>query len=341
MIELTASDVATCAAMLREYSRAVPIYIDFYIKREMLWLELKDLYDQKEFLRHLVESRLASGQPRLTLKTRVDLLGEPRLFHKVPPPSGFIFHMSRCGSTLLARLLARLERHLVVEESTWINDMLKLCDYQILKGAEETWFRNLVLSHGPRGQGGERRYYLKLSSWNAAFIDFIQRVFPDVPTIFLFRDPHEVLVSVLQSPPGFLREKEVFGPGFFRGELDAEACAGLDEVRYCARLLAFNCRHVLEAVKGPQLFLEYRDLTRERLPPLMKFFGENPSPAELEAAAAQFDVYSKDPGGRRKHRSDVEKKRCRVTGAMKALIRDEFGDLYQRLQARAGEDAGA
>ncbi len=324
--------------MLREFPLAVPAYIDFYIKKEMLWLELKDLYHQHEFLRHLVESRVAEKGPKQSIKTRVDLLGEPGLFEGVSPPAGFIFHMSRCGSTLLARLLAQLQHRLVVEESAQINDMLKLCDYQILNGAEPTWFRNLMLAHGPRESARGRRYYFKFSSWNSAFIDLIQEIFPGVPTIFLFRDPHEVMASVLGSPPGFLREKQLFGASFFRGTLDAETCPRMDDAQYCARLLAFNCRRVLASIQGPCLFLEYSQLNRARLPSLLRFFGEEPGPAELEAAAARFDVYSKDPDGKRIHQADGAQKRRRMTGALRTLVQDELGGLYRELRERAAVD---
>ena len=50
-------------------------------------------------------------------QTPIDALGEWHAAQPGLPPTGFIFHMSRCGSTLAARLLAALPRNVVISEA--------------------------------------------------------------------------------------------------------------------------------------------------------------------------------------------------------------------------------
>jgi len=40
-------------------------------------------------------------------------------------PTGFVFHMSRCGSTLIAQMLAALDRAIVISEAAPIDDVLQ------------------------------------------------------------------------------------------------------------------------------------------------------------------------------------------------------------------------
>jgi hypothetical protein len=41
----------------------------------------------------------------------------------------------------------------------------------------------------------QKAYFVKFTSYNVLFIDFIKAAFPDVPCLFLYREPGEVLVS--------------------------------------------------------------------------------------------------------------------------------------------------
>src|SRR5947207_1337159 len=40
------------------------------------------------------------------------------------PPDGFVFHVGRCGSTLLANMLSASGQHLVIKESSGVNALM-------------------------------------------------------------------------------------------------------------------------------------------------------------------------------------------------------------------------
>ena len=57
--------------------------------------------------------------------TPIDALLEWQERSPAVPPSGFIFHMSRCGSTLAARMLAASPRNIVLSEADPIDSVLR------------------------------------------------------------------------------------------------------------------------------------------------------------------------------------------------------------------------
>ena len=48
-----------------------------------------------------------------------------------------------------------------------------------------TTYKNLVLMMGRKREPDQRAYFIKFTTYNVLFIEFIKKVFPDVPCIFL------------------------------------------------------------------------------------------------------------------------------------------------------------
>lgn len=135
-------------------------------------------------------------------------------------PTGFIFHESRCGSTLVAQMLAALAQNIVVAEAPPLDQVLlaHLRDSRVIRSQRLAWFRGMVAALGQRRRGDERNYFIKFDCWHALELPLIREAFPDVPWIFLYREPVEVLVSHErqrgpQMIPGLL-DPRVFGIDF-------------------------------------------------------------------------------------------------------------------------------
>src|SRR5438067_13275994 len=104
------------------------------------------------------------------------------------------------------------------------------------------WLAALTCAFGHRRSGDERHYFIKLDSWHTVALPLFRRAFPEVPWIFLYRDPVEVLVSQLrmagmQMIPGML------GPNLFGIEPSHRLQRPED---HCARVLASICEPVLQ-----------------------------------------------------------------------------------------------
>jgi hypothetical protein len=158
-------------------------------------------------------------------------------------PRGFIFHMSRCGSTLVSRMLTAAG-YRVISEAPPID--------QAIRADREDWLRAIVAA-----LGGGVPYFVKLDSWHIHSLTLIRAAFPLAPWIFLHRDPVEVLVSHHRRP-GRQSVPGLMDPGTLRLEPEA---AGLARDEWCARMLAAMCRAAREAqFEAGGLFIDYRQL---------------------------------------------------------------------------------
>jgi hypothetical protein len=229
-------------------------------------------------------------------------------------PSGFIFHMSRCGSTLVSQMLAAAPANRTLSEPTPLNAVVRasLLDASIPRAALADWLRTLVSLLGCP-LVGETHYFLKLECWHALALPLFVEAFPGTPWIFLYRNPAEVLVSQARVPGAWTvpcgLEPEVFG---IRPE---DALAPRD--RYQARALAAICQAALQyRALGRGLLVNYEQLPEFVGGPLARHCGVTFSPAELERMAS------------------VPKEA--LTPALQALVDRWISPHFERLEAARG-----
>lgn len=116
------------------------------------------------------------------------------------PLSGAIFHTYRCGSTLLCRQLSAMPSGYAIAEPSFISQLVLGCvqDPPLLRARLLKVLA--LLSRGLGGQG--QRIVVKWPGMLADRASLLAEALPDVPMIFLHRDPVEVLVSIEQRPLG-------------------------------------------------------------------------------------------------------------------------------------------
>jgi hypothetical protein len=192
--------------------------------------------------------------------TGMDEVGRFVAHHPGLPPAAFVFHMSRCGSTLIAQMLARAPEHLVLSEPRPIDHVLRAgwATPGVTDEDRSTWLRWIVGAMGQPRDVGQQRLFVKFDAWSVFDLAIVRRAFPDVPWLFVYRDPVEVLVS--QS--GRLGAHMIPGvlPPALLGMTAAQvACCPPTE--YQARVLARICQAALDHRHDPlATFVEYRQL---------------------------------------------------------------------------------
>lgn len=116
-------------------------------------------------------------------------------------PTAFVLHASRCGSTLLAQVLAGFASHIVLSEPPPLDALLRTHYGDPAAGERQSaWIGALLSAWGQRRQGAERALVVKSDAWNIFELPLLRRCFPDTPWIFLYRDPLEIVASHLDAP---------------------------------------------------------------------------------------------------------------------------------------------
>lgn len=170
-------------------------------------------------------------------------------------PTAFIFHASRCGSTLLSQMFSCLEGSISISEPPILDEILSL--QQGNKGTVPL-LQRVLLAHGQCRKPSDRHLFIKHDSWHIRWLPLIQEAFPGVPCYFVYRDPVEILWSHhrqrgSQMVPG-LRDPALFDiePGSFD-------CADLDG--YAARVLeSFFARALPFVQEGKLIPLDHEGL---------------------------------------------------------------------------------
>ena len=173
----------------------------------------------------LVRNRLlfeANRQKRQSVTTPQWLL---QTAQAAAPPDLLVFHVSRCGSTLLAQLLGG-------DADTQVLAEVPLLDQLLMHAAANQQPENfeLVRAAAHMLRRGKKRLIVKTDCWHLLHYELLRRIWPQVPAVVLFRHPAEILRSHRKQPgmhtvPGFLSPLQLQGinqaqhPDPFFGEL--------------------------------------------------------------------------------------------------------------------------
>lgn len=304
---------------------------------DVVWMDVGDYAFTKAKFEHSIKRLATAAHPGETLTTDLEVLANQPFLEDVLYPSGFIFHMSRCGSTLFAKALARTSNHVVIDEGTPLNDGI----WHYLTGgwrqpiADDekavTIYKNLLLALGRRRTSAQQTYFVKFRSWNAVFMDFITRIFPDVPVLFIYRDPVEVLVSGQWNPVWALDFKGL-APGAYLTDSTIPATQAMDDLTFLAKLYARYFVTALQAKTNKLCYLNYEQLTQTNFPTILAHaFDYQATADQLALMKTQFDYYSKDDDDIVHFTSDKQAKQQAATLAMRRLVDQEMLGLYQQL----------
>ncbi len=240
-------------------------------------------------------------------------------------PAGLVFHMSRCGSTLVAQMLAAPARHVVLSEPAPLDAIVRLDDHDA--AAKLVLLRAMAAILGQARNPGEDNCFLKLDCWHTLSLPLFRRAFPRAPWVFLYRDPVEVMVSHMrrrgmQMVPG-LTPPATFG-------LDLPD--GVPNEDYCARVLAAICEGALRHYTGGGgLLIDYRQLPEALFTTILPHFGVAVSEAEADALrhAAMRDAKAPEQA----FAPDTVGKQQAATETVRAICEVRLGEVYRRLEA--------
>lgn len=243
-------------------------------------------------------------------------------------PAGFIFHMSRCGSTLVSQMLAAATDNIVVSEAPPLDAIVLLGRrWPALPLAEHSrTLAAMVAALGRRRAGNERHYAVKLDCWHTLDLPLFQRAFPSVPWVFLYRDPVEVLVSQMRA-----RGSRMFPGGMMPCPFEIEGGETMQAEEYCARVLGKICAAAVDHFgQGGGLLVNYDELPGAVWIKILPHFGIVPSKTDRAAMERTAGWDAKTPA--LGFVGDQAEKQRAATPAIRDAAERYLGDIYRRLE---------
>jgi hypothetical protein len=240
---------------------------------QVTWVKI-DVSKNYEMLKWGTLPVLTSA-PHKTLLTGGDVLWQhaASVVHSEPIFDGFIFHMSRCGSTLAAQMIAAVPGNVVVSEPEVVNAIM---DHVRDDTISVELTRNVLLAYvQQKHKSKPQKYFIKFSSglrvYNATATDYmsiILRAFPKTPWIFVYRDPREVLVSNLRTMSKAVADAN------FSAAVTADAVAWRIAESVRATILHYDRdARYQQSDKAPMLLVPYTRLVPHMLTQVAHLFG--------------------------------------------------------------------
>jgi hypothetical protein len=299
------------------------------------WLDFGAADLTEPFFNQTVRRIRSSQPPPIERVTGLSALTDATSGYPSVQPVGVIFHVSRCGSTLIANALRLADDLVVLSEA---RPVVSLFYPEILRHGnglreEEYALRKHLLDqvlqlYARCADGNARRVVVKCCPVNILHIAFVRTIWPDVPFLIVIRDPLEVAMSNVTLPSHWcqLRDRprllgHLFG---LNGELTTE--------EWYAKAIG----HFTDVARGSMdqrcRVIDYSRLTTQTIAEIGKYFGvELPSPIS-DAFQGLMASYSKDATGRRAFTADADLKQERAPAALREAVREYARAPYDLLR---------
>ncbi len=310
------------------------------------WMEFGSAPLAEPFLDHTVDKLRKAAPPVREIDT--DLETMLRVSGRRPDvrPAGFIFHLSHCGSTLIANALKTSDRAVVVSESRPISNLLRSRAPVTSPWLAERWERtratllNSLFTLFAHYRTGEAEpLVIKFVSLDIMGIEWVRSRWPDVPCLVVIRDPVEVMVTHLKGGgwTSFKDRPELARELFGWTDLPRPVEAMIDE-EFCARVLGGLCSAALGAIANAGdekcMVLDYLDLNPDRMREIGAFFGVE-LPGDGDSLDRVFHTYAKDPKKAVRFRDDRELKQKLATVLVRSAANQWAMDSYSELRKRS------
>lgn len=212
-------------------------------------------------------------------------------------PTAIIFHVSRCGSTLLSQLLALQAKHMVLSEVPFLDSMLRLPfqNAQVDVNRAAALFHAALQLYVHSSTDQPVHLFLKSDSWHLHFYETLRTLYPCVPFILLYRDPWEVLRSQqrrrgMQSVPGVI-EKEIFGFSPAQAATtDLDVYMGMVLKTYFEKMIS------IATVDKATILVNYNEGVIAAMEKIATATGIDLDPEYLEAISVRAGYHGKYPG---------------------------------------------
>ena len=303
---------------------------------EVVWGDMGDSPLTDAFYKISMEQAATSTYASARFRTGQDVLrllaSEPGLL----PFSGVVFHMARTGSTLIHRLFSKVGRVQSLSEISLLDRAMMISERWPDEDRNQVLQDLVSVFRRPR-RPNERQFITKMTDAGASVrLPLFRQAFPDVPWIFVYRDPVEVMVSVLSKPSGNI-------DGWYRNRAQSAnrlkmpllSDPGMWPEEFMARTLRRFCNAAVAAAKrsppGKFLAVPYARLPDAIWETIASHFGIELTDADRDVMRAEARYSAKS--GTAEFKSDSASKRALATPYMLQLADRFVGPAIEELRA--------
>jgi hypothetical protein len=258
-----------------------------------------------------------------------------------------VFHESRCGSTLVANTLIGMNpsHHRTYSESTppafafknVCGQEYSACTPQVAAQV----FRDVIYLMSRTNDPAEERVFFKFQSATTLNIQIFQEAFPDVPWLFVYRDPVQVMMSHVRDGlerANCVRQRNRPSQSVAQLAAKKDMHASTMEAEYfCAAHLATLTESAMRALQVPGnkgIPVEYSTLPDRLYEDILPKIGVHVGEEEIDRIKTVAAKYAKGRQGSRagEFQQDSEKKEEEASDKVKeaaALFLQESFDFFQ------------
>lgn len=302
------------------------------------WMEMPDVSLDEPFFQQTVERAKTENPHRGELFTEFDVLPQLEKLLDSVAPTGFIFHSSRCGSTLLANACRAVTNSIVLSEANAIDKLVARFITDAPEGSVKeslysVFLRGVVHALSQRRTGHEQYLFVKFACCSFAQIERIRRIWPRVPWVFLYRDPVETIVSNITSVPPWLIDNDRRVLASIIGTSPA-AVEQMQIEELCARTIGSFYTTAERVADDNAMLVNYNELSVPVISTVLRFFKVSPSSEELEKIERGSRIYSKETSGTRTFVTDTDAKQQLASNLVREVAATWSIKPYKRLERK-------
>ena len=304
----------------------------------LAWMDMSGVSLAEPFFQQTVDKLKTEHPDRQELFTEFDTLIQVEKQFDSVSPSGFIFHSSRCGSTLLANACRAIDDAIVLSESPAVDKLVTrfITDVDQHRTKEmlySIFLRAVISALGQKRSGDERHLFVKFGCCSVSQLERIRRIWPNVPWVFLYRDPVETIVSNMQNLGAWLQDEDHRVLASIT-DTSPDDVAGMTKEELCARSIGSFFATVHRVANDRALLLNYNQLNPAEIANVLEFFGVKPAATEMDNIARQTQKYSKAASGERAFVSDAEAKQLAASDLVREMAAAWANSSYQLLEQK-------
>ncbi len=297
----------------------------------LMWMEMSGVGLTEPFFQQTVER--ARRDNRAERFTEFDVLLQLEKQLDSVEPTGFIFHSSRCGSTLVGNACRAVSNSIVLSEANAIDKLIARfitdADNHVKESLYSVFLRGVVHALAQRRTGNEQHLFIKFACCSFAQLERIKRIWPNVPWLFLYRDPVETIVSNMRDVPPWLLDNDRRVLSSIIGDTSEMS---LEEL--CARTIGSLFSTAYKLANANSMLLNYNQLSVPVIASVLNFFNVSLSSEELETIARTSEVYSKEVSGTRAFVADVDAKQKLASDLVREMSERWAGEPYRLLEQK-------